>query len=139
MATRFAQTDADMREAELNDALTSAFSVPEVGDFLKELQAEVSYAATQAVNDKVGSWINQTWPRLVRIIVQRLREEYIISDDQRQQMEQLGLAMADSVLDSLVQEVEDALAENLPAYGVQDILDSAETEFLRILNEGERQ
>jgi len=43
--------------------------------------------------------------------------------------------MADSVLDSLVQEVEDALAENLPAYGVQDILDSIETEFLRILSQ----
>jgi len=41
------QTDADMREAELNDALTSAFSVPEVGDFLKELQTEILDAAAQ--------------------------------------------------------------------------------------------
>ena len=134
MATRVAQ-EYDDQDLDLQDAVTSAFSVPEISDFMNEMQEEVLYAAVQAVNDNVGRWLAQVWPRVVRIVVQRLSEEYIVSDSQRQQMERLGLGMSDSVLAGLKTEVEEALKENLPAYGVQDILDGIETEFLRILKE----
>lgn len=137
MATRIAQ-DSVYQDVELQDALVDAFSVPEVSDFMQELQEELEYTVANAIDTQVSSWVNQVWPRIVRVIVQNLSEGFIVSDESMRSMEQLGIGMGEVILDNLKNEVTEVLNENAPVYGVQDALNKLETEFLRIAKGGQK-